>query len=151
LLVGHPKGIGVQYLRLLHQLVVAPPDGVRLLIHDLIIRELYVVRGEFLSVVPENALAEEEGDDGLRTGLDLPGFCQISDKTVEVPVVLDQTVEDESVDLAGSGVLGQDGVEKGSITDRTDDELVDPQARSMFFEYEAEDQDDEKKSRKDEK
>jgi hypothetical protein len=98
--------------------------------------------------MPENALAQEERNDRFRTGLHLPGFCQVSDEAIEVSIVFNQTVEDETVNVAGGGVLGQDRVEKGSIANRTDDELVDPPVRSIAFKNDADDQDDDKKNGK---
>jgi hypothetical protein len=75
--------------------------------------------------MPQNSLAQREGDDRLRTGIDLPGFCQISDKVLEIPIIFDQSIENEPVDVAGSRVLGEDRVEKGGISDGTDEELID--------------------------
>ena len=51
--------------------------------------------------MPEDTLSQEEGDFRFRAVLDLPRFRQFSDKALEVSVVLDQTVEDEGIDVTG--------------------------------------------------
>jgi hypothetical protein len=80
--------------------------------------------------MPEDALSQEEGDFRFRAFLDLPRFRQLSDKTLEVSVVFDQAVENKGVDVAGGRILGKDGIEKGGIANRTDDQLVDLLRRS---------------------
>ena len=75
--------------------------------------------------MPKDTFSQKEGD--LRFGplLDLPGFCQFTNKILEVPIVFEETVENERVDLAGSRVLGKNGIEKGGVADGTDDQLID--------------------------
>lgn len=117
--------MGIQYLCLLHQFIIAPADRIGLLIHDLIISKLHVFGGELFSIMPEDPLPEEESDHRFWTFLNLPGFGQISHKVLKISVIFNQSVEDEGVDFAGSRILSKDRIEKGGITDRADDQLVD--------------------------
>jgi hypothetical protein len=75
--------------------------------------------------VPEDPLSQKESDFGFRPLLDLPRFRQIADKILEVSVVLDQTVENKTINVAGGGILGKNWIEIGGITDGTFHELVD--------------------------
>ena len=101
LFVGHSKGIGIQYLCRLHQFIVTPTDCIRLFIHDPIISEFHIFGGELLSIMPEDTLSQEEGDHRFRTFLNLPGFCQFSNKVLKISIILNQSVENEAVDVTG--------------------------------------------------
>ncbi len=115
----------IEDLCLLNQFIVAPADGIRLLIHDLVISELHIFSRELLSIMPVYTLSQKEGDFRFRAFLDLPGLCQLTHKVLQISIVLDQTVENKAVDIAGGRVLGEDRIEKGGIADRADDQLVD--------------------------
>ena len=95
--------------------------------------------------MPADSLAKIECDDRFRASLHLPGFCQVSNETVEIFVIFDQAVEDEPVDIAGCRVLSKDGIEKGSIANRADDQLVDSRVRLIAFQDESGQQKQEEK------
>ena len=78
------KRVRVEDLCLFHQFIVTPADRVRLLIHDLVIGELHIFSRKLLSIVPEDAFSQKEGDLRFRPFLDLPGFCQFPDKILEI-------------------------------------------------------------------
>ncbi len=102
------KGVRIEDLRLFHQFIVAPANRVRLFVHDLVVSEFHIFGGKLLSVMPEDALPQKEGDLRFRPCLDLPGFRQNSDKILEISVVFDQTVENKTVDIAGGRILGRE-------------------------------------------
>jgi hypothetical protein len=83
--------------------------------------------------MPEGPLAQKEGDDRFGARLNLPGFRQVSDKSIKISVVFDQPVEDERVDVAGGRILGKNRIEKRGIPYRADDQLVDPRMRLIAF------------------
>ncbi len=74
--------------------------------------------------MPEDPLTQKERDLRFSPLLDFPRFRQFSDKPLEIPIVFDQAVEDEAVDFAGSRILCKNGIEIGSVTDRTLNELI---------------------------
>jgi hypothetical protein len=82
------------------------------------------VSRKLLSIVPEDAFSEMKSDLRFRTSLHLPGLCQLSYEALEIPVIFDQPVEHKGVNIAGGRILGKDGIEKGSVPDGTDDQLI---------------------------
>ena len=146
--VDDSKGIGIQHLRRLYQLVTAPANGIRLLIHDLVVSKFHILSREFFPVVPEDPFAKKEGDLGFWTMFQLPGFCQLSHKTVQVLIVLDQTVKDEGLNVTGGRILGKDWVQERGIADRTDDQLVHLRSRPGADEKKADPQQEEKEDRR---
>jgi len=104
---------------------------------------------ELFSIMPNHTLSQEERDFRCRASLDLPGFRQFSNETLEVSVIFDQAIEDEGVDVAGGRILGKDGIEKGGVADRTDDQLVDLLGRPGADENNIDPQEDKKKDGKD--
>jgi hypothetical protein len=75
--------------------------------------------------MPEDTLSQEEGDHRFRTFLNLPGFCQFSNKVLKISIILNQSVENEAVDVTGGRILGKNGIEKRGVPNRTDNQLVD--------------------------
>jgi hypothetical protein len=67
--------------------------------------------------MPKDSLPKKECDLRFRPLFDLPGFCQNPHKIFEVFVVLDQTIENQSVNLTGSGILCKNRIEKRGVTD----------------------------------
>jgi hypothetical protein len=106
--------------------------------------------GESLPIVPEDTFSKKEGYPGLRSTLNLPGFCQFSYKVLKISIILNQSVEDKGVDFTGCRILSKNGIKKGGIADRTDDQLVDPLRRSGADEDNIDPQEDEKKDGRDE-
>jgi len=51
--------------------------------------------------MPKDTSSHKKGDLRFRPLLDLPGFCQFSNKMLEVPIVFDETVKNERVNFAG--------------------------------------------------
>ena len=149
--IGDPEGIRIQDLRFLHEFITAPPDGIGLLIHDLVISKLHIMSREFFPVMPADSLSQEEGDFRFRTFLDLPGLCQLANRVLEVPVIFDETIEDEAIDLARGGILGQDRIEKRGVSNRTDDQLIHLRGRPGADKDDVDSQENEKKDRADEK
>jgi hypothetical protein len=74
--------------------------------------------------MPSNASSERKGNLGFLPILDRPRFCQFSDQFLKVSVVLDEPIEDETVDIARGRILGKNWVEEGGISDGADDQLV---------------------------
>jgi hypothetical protein len=74
--------------------------------------------------MPEDAFSQEESDDRFWTFLNRPGLRQFSDKTVKIPVVFDQPVEDEAVDVTGGRILCKNGIKKGGIANRALNQLI---------------------------
>jgi hypothetical protein len=101
--------------------------------------------------MPENALSQKEGDHGLRTFLNLPGFCQFSNKVLKISIILDQAIKHEGVNITGSRILSKDGIEKGGIANGTDDQLIDLQGRPGTDEENIDPQKDEEENGGDEK
>jgi hypothetical protein len=148
LLIGHAKGIRIQNLCFLHQFIAASAYRIRLRIHDFVEREFHILCRELFSVVPEDSFSQKEGDDRFRADFDVPGFCQISHKAIQVSVVFDQSIEDEGVNLAGGRILGKDGVEKGGIGRVADNQLVGSRMGTEGFKDEAGYKNNKKEQRK---
>jgi len=130
LFVGDPKGVRIYDLYLFDQFIVASAYGLGLLIHNFIIGKFYILSAERFPIVPEYPSPEKEGDLRFRSRSNLPGFCKVPYKSLEISVIFDQAVKDEAIDIARSGVLGQDRIEIRSVSDRTDNQLVDQRGRA---------------------
>jgi hypothetical protein len=74
--------------------------------------------------VPQDPFSQIERDYGLRPRLNLPGFRQFSDESLKVSVIFYQSVKDKTVDVTGGGVLGEDGIEKRSVSNGAHDQLI---------------------------
>jgi len=144
--VGHPEGMRIEHLSFLHQLITASANGIGLLVHDLVISKLHIMSREFFSVMPADSLSQEEGDLRFRSFLDFPGLCELAHQVLEVPVIFDQTVEDETIDLARGRILGQDRIEIGRIPNRTDNQLIHLRGRPGADKDDVDSQENEKKN-----
>ena len=98
--------------------------------------------------MPEDPFTKTEGYPGLWSTLNLPRFCKVSDKFLEISIVLDQSVEDKAIDVTGGRILREDGIKKRGIANRADDQLVDLLWRSEAYKENIDPQNDEEKNRR---
>ena len=115
LVIGHPEGVVVEDLGLLHLEEVAGIGRGRLRIDRDLVGVEDIRRGEGAAVVPAHPLAQVKGDDEAVPG-DLPGFGQIA-HDVHILVVLDEAVEDHPGDLVGGGIGGEQRDEVRRVAD----------------------------------
>jgi hypothetical protein len=74
--------------------------------------------------MPKDTPSQKECNLRFRPLFDLPRLCQNPDKLFEIFVVFDQTIENKSINVAGSGILCKNRIEKGSVTDRALNQLI---------------------------
>src|SRR5262249_48444616 len=96
------------------QFEVVPVRGGRLRIHHGLVREVHVLRGEGLAVVPLHVLAELEGE-GEAVLAELPRL-RYRGNPVQVLVGLDQPVVDEAAHGVGGAICGDVRNEAGNVT-----------------------------------
>jgi hypothetical protein len=110
----------VNHLGLLHLQKITRIGRGRLRIDSDLVGIQDILGGEGLAVMPADVFAQMKGNDEAVPG-NLPRFGQIADD-VHIFVVLDQAVEDQSRDLVGRGIGGQQrdqvrGVADGALDD----------------------------------
>ena len=109
------NGVGIHHRDLLHILVVGGVFGAVVRVHDGLNGEFYILGGEFLTVVPLDALLQVEGI-GQAFRVIFPGSGQPGNDVI-LAVVVGQAVKEQHIDLA---VLVHGGVDAGIVAGAVD-------------------------------
>ena len=120
--IGHPEGVVVHHLGLLHLEIVPGIGGGGLGVHHHLVGEQDVFGREGGAVVPLDPMAEMKGEGEPVRG-DVPALGQVP-HLVEVAVIFDQAVVNQGDDAERSGVGGQGRQEGAGVADGAVDEEV---------------------------